>query len=236
MKIHPIITHNELENIFYILEYGDKQAIVVDPSDSTLAQDFLDTHDLKLEKILITHEHHDHYEWVEGLDCSEIYAGQITADAIPVQVSHIFQDGEIVFEYESTKITAVFAPGHASGHMMFEISNDDIVTDILVGDVLFSGGVGNTYSGNSSILYDSVQLFDRYSDDVMIYSWHDYLETNMNFIKTHFPENTSYADDILAKKGDNVYFTSLWEEREVNPFFGTSREQFISTRELRNTW
>jgi hydroxyacylglutathione hydrolase len=236
MKIHPIVTNNDLLNIFYILEYGNKQAIVVDPSDTKLCQDFLDEHNLELQKVFITHEHHDHYEWVEWLGCSEVYAGEISSDAIPVKVSHIFTDGETIFEYENIKIKAVFAPGHAAGHMMFEIYESNRVTDILVWDVLFAGWVGNTYTWDSSVLYDSIQLFQKYSDDVVIYSGHDYLETNMNFIKTHFPENTSYVDDILAKKGDNIYFTSLWEEREVNPFFGVSREEFIRIRELRNTW
>jgi hydroxyacylglutathione hydrolase len=65
MKIHPIIANNPLQNIFYILEYGEKQAIVIDPCDSNLAQNFLDAHELTLERIFITHEHHDHYEGVD---------------------------------------------------------------------------------------------------------------------------------------------------------------------------
>jgi glyoxylase-like metal-dependent hydrolase (beta-lactamase superfamily II) len=65
MKIHPIIANNPLENIFYILEYGDKQALVIDPCDTVLARDFLDERNLTLQRILITHEHYDHYDGVE---------------------------------------------------------------------------------------------------------------------------------------------------------------------------
>jgi glyoxylase-like metal-dependent hydrolase (beta-lactamase superfamily II) len=65
MKIHPIITQNSLQNIFYILEYGDTQALVIDPCDAKMCQDFLDENQLTLEKICITHEHHDHYSGVE---------------------------------------------------------------------------------------------------------------------------------------------------------------------------
>lgn len=236
MKIHPIITNNDLANIFYILEYGNNQAIVVDPSDSTLAQDYLNEHDLQIEKILITHEHHDHYEWVEWLSGSEIYAGEITAAAIPIQVSHVFQDWDVIFEYADTKITAIFAPGHAAGHMMFEISRWARVTDILVWDVLFAWGVGNTYTGSSEILYESLQLFTKYDDDVMIYSGHDYLETNIWFIKKYFPEKSDFADAIWEKKWNKPYFTNLWEERQFNPFFSGDRQEFIKIRELRNTW
>jgi glyoxylase-like metal-dependent hydrolase (beta-lactamase superfamily II) len=61
MKIHPIITNNSLQNIFYILECGEKKAIVIDPSDSELTGNFLEENSLKLESIFITHEHDDHY-------------------------------------------------------------------------------------------------------------------------------------------------------------------------------
>ena len=100
MKIHPIIVNNPLQNIFYILEYWDKQALVIDPCDSKLAQEYLDEHDLHLERILITHEHYDHYEWVEWLNCSEVYAGKIAAENMPITVSHIFKDWDMVFEYQ----------------------------------------------------------------------------------------------------------------------------------------
>lgn len=64
MKIHPIIAHNPLQNIFYILEYAAGKALIIDPPEVKLAQDFLDAHNLELKKILITHEHYDHYEGV----------------------------------------------------------------------------------------------------------------------------------------------------------------------------
>ncbi len=64
MKIHPIQTHNALRNVFYILEYADGKAIVIDPCDSNLCNDFLQKHSLTLEKIYITHRHPDHYSGV----------------------------------------------------------------------------------------------------------------------------------------------------------------------------
>jgi len=219
--------------MFYILEYGDDQAIVIDPPEAKICQDFLDEHNLKLDKIFITHEHHDHYQWVEWLNCSEVYAWKITTEAMEISVSHIFDEEDVIFKYEDYKIQTVFAPWHAAGHMMFEVYNGEVIEFVLVGDVLFPGGVGNTYWWDSSILYDSIQKFQKYHDAVMIYSGHDYLETNLEFIKKYFPERSEYCNAISAKK---TKFTNMWEERNINPFLLCDREAFIKFRELRNTW
>jgi len=236
MKIHPIQTHNSLDNIFYILEYGNKQAVAIDPSDTNMCQNFLDEHNLKLEKIFITHEHYDHYEGVQWLLCSQVYASQIAASDMPISVSRIISDEEIIFEYEDTKIQAIATPGHAWGHMMFVVYENESVTAILVGDVLFAWGVGHTRSGSSEVLYESIQKFKQYDDEVVIYSWHDYLQTNLGFIEKYFPERKEFLDNISEKKGDSLYFTILWEERKINPFLSANKDEFIKIRELRNTW
>jgi len=161
MIIHPIVTNNSLQNIFYILKYWENQALIIDPCDSKLAQDFLDSHDVKLERILITHEHYDHYDGVEWLSCNEVYAGRIAAENMPIRVIHTFEDGEKIFEYGDLVIRAIFTPGHASGHMMFELSEKWKVTSIFSGDVLFQGWVGHTRRGSNRDLYESVSKFER---------------------------------------------------------------------------
>ena len=60
---------------------------------------------------------------------------------MPVQVTHVFEDEEIVFEHENMQIQAIHTPGHADGHMIFVVSEDDVVTTIFSGDALFQGGV-----------------------------------------------------------------------------------------------
>lgn len=236
MKIHPIITHNSLQNIFYILEYGDKKALVIDPSETKICQDFLDEHDLSIERILITHEHHDHYEWVPWFDCQEIWAGETCAQNMPIQVSHIFQDVEKVFEYEDTFLRAIYTPWHAAGHMMFELSKLGEVIAVFSGDALFAGWVGHTRAGSSEDLYESIQKFSDYNDSIIIYSGHDYLENNAWFIQKYFPEKEKTVHETLTKKWSGVYFTNLWEERMYNPFLWTTKEAFIHTRELRNNY
>lgn len=236
MKIHPIITNNPLENIFYILEYGDKQALVIDPSDSSLAQKALDMHNLSLERILITHEHYDHYDGVEWLNCDEVYAWKIAADNMPISTTHIFENEEIIFKDKNISIKAIFTPGHASGHMMFEMSEWGVVTTIFSGDVLFQGWVGHTRRWGTELLYESLQKFKKYDDEVIIYSWHDYIETNIKFLKEYIPENIAELDKILEEKFDTLSFTNLWEERKYNPFLTIWREEFIKLRELRNNY
>jgi len=236
MKIHKIPVYNSLQNIFYILEYGEKQALIIDPCEAQIAQDFLDENNLKLEKILITHEHWDHYEWVEWLNCSEVYAGEIATENMPISVSHVFTDGEIVFQYEDVRIKAIFTPGHADGHMMFELSEDNVVKAIFSWDALFQWWVWHTRRGGTETLFESLQKFKKYDDELMIYSGHDYLETNTRFLKKYTPENISEINKILSEKSDILSFTSLWEERKYNPFLTVWRNEFIRLRELRNNF
>ena len=245
MKIHPIIANNPLQNIFYILEYWEKQALVIDPCDSKLAQNFLDTNSLSLERILITHEHYDHYDGVEWLECSEVYAGKIAAENMPIWVSHSFEDGEIVFRHQDMSIKAIFTPGHAPWHMMFEMSEKknvgkagmrSEVIAIFSWDVLFQWWVGHTRRWGTEDLYDSLQRFKKYDDSVMIYSGHDYLETNCKFLKKHIPENIWEIEAIWQKASSILYFTNLWEERRYNPFLTAEKSEFIRLRELRNNF
>ncbi len=236
MKIHPIIVNNPLQNIFYILEYGEKQALAIDPCDSKLAQECLDANDLQLTRILITHEHYDHYEWVEWLNCSEVYAGKIAAENMPIAVSHVFEDEEIVFEYQNIQIRAIFTPGHAAGHMMFELRESDKVMAIFSGDVLFQWWVGHTRTWSNEDLYNSIQKFQKYDDTVIIYSGHDYLQNNAEFLKKYTPENLKTLENILEEVWESNYFTTLLQERSYNPFVNVAKQEFIRLRNLRNNF
>jgi len=198
MKIHPIIANNPLQNIFYVLEYGEKQALVIDPPEAKITRDFLDEH--------------------------------------PFNVNHTFQDGDIVFEQDGISTKAIATPGHADGHMIFEVSEWWKITTIFSWDALFQWWIGHTRRWGTEILYESLQKFRKYEDEVMIYSGHDYLETNIKFLKMNTPENISEIDIAWKKHSDILSFTTLWEERKYNPFLTVSREEFIRLRELRNNF
>ncbi len=237
MKIHPIITNNNLQNIFYILEFWNKQALVIDPCDAELCNNFLREHNLNLEKILITHEHADHYSAVSELNCHEIYASKIAAASLPFHVTYEFkEDDEVFFESWDVSLRVVDVPGHTLWHVMFEYIVHEKVEALFVGDTLFAGWVGNVYSGDVNLLFESIQKFKKYRDEVVIYSGHDYLENNFKFLKQYFPELTQNIDEILRKKGEKVYFTNLLQERSINRFIQADKSQFIELRQLRNTW
>ncbi len=236
MKIHSIITNNELQNIFYVIEYGDKKACVIDPCDSELTKDFLTKNKLSLEKIVVTHEHDDHYSGVIWLDCEDIFTGEKASKEIPLCFSDELQEWESIILEEYLELRVIETPGHTPGHISLEIIENEKVVGIFVGDTVFSWGVGNTYSGDTEVLHGSIQKFQSYEDDVILYSGHDYLENNFRFIEKYLPEKKPELEKILKKKGEEVYFTSLWEEKCVNPFLSADKNEFIRLRELRNTW
>ena len=246
MKIHPIITHNELQNIFYIIEYGDKNACVIDPYDVKMTQEFLEERWLELQKIIITHEHDDHYCWVVWLDCEDILAGEKASREIPLCFSDELWEGDIIVLDNTLKLKVIDTPGHTFGHISLEL-NVRIDSEgngfksfrtiaIFVGDTIFPGWVGNTYSGDTQTLFESIQKFESYDDDVTLYSGHDYLGNNFRFIEENFPEKKAQLDEIRQLAWEDIFFTKLLHERSINPFIWCNLEEFTRLRKLRNNF
>lgn len=119
---------------------------------------------------------------------------------------------------------------------MFELIENQRVTAVFSGDVLFSGGVGHTRAGSSEDLYHSLQKFETYKDEVIIYSGHDYFQSNSLFIQEQYPEYTSKLDIFSERNKTKVYFTTLWEERDFNPFLTATKDEFLRLRNLKNTY
>ena len=98
MKIHQIYTKSFMRNWNYIFELSNSDAIVIDPLDDVLINEFVDKNSLNLKTIINTHEHFDHIQGNQALidqyGC-DVWSHKNCIDKVP-GLSRILEEGEII--------------------------------------------------------------------------------------------------------------------------------------------
>lgn len=250
MKIHSLKNENNLKNLSYIIEYGDNNAICIDPYFPEIIFDFLNEKNLKLVAIINTHEHFDH---IFGNDTLKRNTGcEIwNYKSITKDTDRIFEEHDKIHLDDNSYIEFIHTPGHTMNHICLKCIENNKIIGIITGDTLFNGGVGNCYGGDPEILYETIKkYFYDLTSDVKIYPGHDYLENNCKFTLSIDPDNI-IAKDIL-KNPEKYKLTDIAIEKKINLFLQLDRvelrkrlklnintsekELFLKLRELKNSW
>lgn len=164
IRVHPAPMY--ATNCWVLAEAQGSECIIVDPGAPDVTPDIemiVSENKLKPVAVLLTHGHLDHTfsvlpladgysipayihsndrlaltqpEIVHGPELIASLSGMTWRE--PAQVKEL-KNNEI-FEAVGLSITAIHAPGHTSGSLMFLV-NDEVV---LSGDVLFAGSIGRT--------------------------------------------------------------------------------------------
>ncbi len=259
MRINQIYTHNELRNFVYILELADQQAIVIDPWDAVVINQYLDDKNLALKAIINTHEHWDHTQGNEALVAQhgcEVWAHQNGAGKVP-GLSRCLKAGECIDIDLNSQLTVLDTPGHTFAHLCFIVNENGKATAVFTGDTLFNAGVGHCRGGgNEEVLYQTIsEHFQHMAADIMVYPGHDYLANNLKFT-LQFEPNNPIAKQWLARVLAEAYVpgsiqTTIGDERCFNTFLRLDNEEiiqhlaldkpspkqvFIALRGLRDKW
>lgn len=94
------------------------------PIWKTTLQKVLKDENARIEKVILTHWHHDH---IGGIEDVKDVAGSdvpIFKNQRETSVGTNFEDGEI-FKVEGAKIRALHSPGHTVDHMCFILEDED---------------------------------------------------------------------------------------------------------------
>lgn len=202
-------TFNPFQENTFLLFDESKSAVVIDPGcydkdEENEISTFIDSHDLKLEKVLNTHCHIDHvlgnafFFDTYGLkptihkgDLSILqsvkeYGQSFGIDPIPSpEPEEFIEDGDLV-QFGNSVLNVIHIPGHAPGHVVFK---NDSQNFIIGGDVLFYGSIGRTDlpGGNHETLINSIhEKLMTLDEDFIVYPGHG-PSTNIGFEKNNNP-------------------------------------------------
>lgn len=205
-----------LDNFSYLI-HGDRVAVAIDGGAVREIFSYLKTQDLTLTYITVTHSHPDHtagsHELLNG-------SGATCLDTQALlEKKAIDLGGELIHVYHT--------PGHTRDSITFH-AEDKLIT----GDTLFNGTVGNCFSGDLRSFYQSIKMILEFPGEYIVYAGHDYVEESMAFAKRLEPNNADI--DLFLKKYNPAHlFSTLFEERKINPYLRFNEPHIISLLQKR---
>lgn len=158
----------------YVIPADGGKAVVIDPASSGEVEAVLDSNELELGGIIITHGHFDHFAGAAVLKAATgapVYAPDLDAEMLlsadkswarfmqgtefaPVKADYVFSDGGI-FSVCGVEFRVMAAPGHTAGSCLLFCES---YRAIFSGDVIFRGSVGRTdgFSGSDRLMVQSL--------------------------------------------------------------------------------
>ena len=194
IQVHHFVFSPFMENT-YILYDETKSAIVIDPGcyedhERTEMSEFIETNELKVEKLINTHCHIDHVfgnSFIKkkyGVELTIHKEDEATLKSVEVyapaygftnyqtsHADHFYEEGDIV-AFGDSKLEVLFTPGHAPGHVVLVNKEQNIC---IGGDVLFDGSIGRTDlpGGDFDVLIKSIhEKMFALDNDMVVYPGH----------------------------------------------------------------
>ena len=204
------------DNYIWVIQSGSDIS-VIDPGDASPVKELINTNNLNLVDILLTHHHFDHVggtlELKEQID-GKVYGPVGNIEGIDIHVTE--NDTVKTLDYE---FSVLETPGHTLDHIAYVESQKNLV---FCGDTLFSAGCGRVFEGTFEQMHNSVQKLNQLVPETMIYCAHEYTESNLKFVLSEITDEfiENYYKKISAKRliGDISIPTTLELERKINPF------------------
>ena len=234
LRIHRI--HAFSDNYIWVIA-DDLSAWAVDPGDASPVIEFLETHQLPLIGILLTHWHGDHQGGVEDL-CSRYPGLQIIGSKKALRgPSCPVVEGDTV-EVLGALFRVIEVPGHTLDHVAFFSDSKLFETPVaFTGDTLFVAGCGRLFEGTAENMFESLQKLDQLPGNTAIYCAHEYTLANLKYATIAEPENPeiqkrlAQVEELRSKQHATVP-TTLVMERLTNPFLRAKDASELATRRL----
>lgn len=217
------------DNYIWVYELEGK-AIVVDPGEFDPINSYLNTYQLELEAILLTHDHDDHTggaeELLETYGNVAVYGPEETERFNTKTV----KDGD-EFKVLGQLFNVFLTAGHTNGHISYLVANH-----LFCGDALFSAGCGRVFTKDYEAQYDALQKFNQLHDEINVYAGHEYTETNLTFAHDIEPDNEAIKEALdsvkeLRSHDKPTLPSTIGREKEINLFMqADSLETFNALR------
>ena len=222
--------------IWAITSHNANWCIVVDPGESTPVARYLDSLQLELIAILVTHHHNDHtggiIELLKKYPHATLFAPGLHIHpncVIAMENSFIHIPGtNLMFKVYKT-------PGHTLDHIVYYHDEGILFT----GDTLFSGGCGRLFEGTYEQLFESLNFLKTFPDETKVYCAHEYTVNNLEFAKTVDPHNKNlinHLSKIITNITSSISLPStIGLEKKINPFLRCENSDIIYSTQNNNT-
>jgi hydroxyacylglutathione hydrolase len=204
------------DNLGYLV-YGRSEAMAIDGGAWQEILEFAGRHSLKLLYVTHTHRHHDH---IEGSDQLLEKSG---ARLLGFQE---LQDGSVI-SLDGEPVRVYRTPGHSIDSVCFHAGRY-----LLSGDTLFTGTIGNCFSGNLLAFYESVRRLMALPEDTVVFPGHDYTELAVAFARYLEPGNRD-LDAYMGNYEPDCVRSLLRDEMKVNPYMRFNDPKIIAILEKR---
>ena len=193
------------DNFSYILIDQNKNACVIDPSESVPIINFVEKNNIKIKYILNTHHHYDHIGG--NKEIKKKYNAKIVAyknDLHRIPDVDISLKNNQIWTAENFKSKIIHIPGHTNGHICFFFENEKIA---FTGDTLFSLGCGRIFEGTYEEMFSSLKKLKELPKETKIYCGHEYTLKNSEFCLKYDKNNKRLQkkiNEIKNKVNNNI--------------------------------
>tara|TARA_Y100000746_G_scaffold197991_1_gene180979 strand:- start:303 stop:1019 length:717 start_codon:yes stop_codon:yes gene_type:complete len=193
------------DNFSYILIDQNKNACVIDPSESEPIINFVEKNNIKIKYILNTHHHYDHIGG--NKEIKKKYNAKIVAyknDLHRIPDVDISLKNNQIWTAENFKSKIIHIPGHTNGHICFFFENEKIA---FTGDTLFSLGCGRIFEGTYEEMFISLKKLKELPKETKIYCGHEYTLKNSEFCLKYDKNNKrlqNKINEIKNKVNNNI--------------------------------
>ncbi|RED18639.1 hydroxyacylglutathione hydrolase [Pontivivens insulae] len=210
------------DNYAYILRDAETGKVaVVDAPEAGPLIEALEARGLGLDLLLITHHHPDHIDGTAELRAKygcEVWGGKADAHRLPPLDRALEEGDDIAVGASTGKVLDV--SGHTVGHIAFHFAGSDAVFSA---DSLMAMGCGRLFEGDGPMMQTTMEKFLNMPDSTIVYSGHEYTQSNMKFALTIESQNADMLAratriDSARERGQPTVPSSLAEEKATNPF------------------
>lgn len=200
IRIHTFCL-GDMKNLVYILHDIESAACaVVDPAwDVPLLIQTIESYQLRLDAILLTHGHFDHTQGLQELlryRIVPIYMSEKECLQFRPKGQQIhYTTHKDIIMLGKTPLHILHTPGHSPGGQCFYCA-----PHLITGDTVFIDGCGRCDLTGSSLddMFDSLQFIKQLPDETMLYPGHNYGPTPTDSLSNQRQTNRFLTTDDKA--------------------------------------
>ncbi|HBQ36769.1 MAG TPA: hydroxyacylglutathione hydrolase [Rhodobacteraceae bacterium] len=210
------------DNYAFLLHDPDSgQTALVDAPEAAPIIAELKLRGWNLTQILITHHHYDHIDGVEELRSAygaKVIGAKADAHRLPRLDTELIEGDTVSIGGNHGVVIDV--SGHTIGHIAFHFPRN---AALFTADSLMALGCGRLFEGTPAQMWQSLSKLINLPDITMVYSGHEYTQSNASFAYSIEPNNPALKNRILqiikARSQNMPTVPSLLaDEQATNPF------------------